>query len=263
MFQKKNNKHTTNCWKIAKAIHPAIESCTTHWFCQDSSLCPLGQFCFIHFLLHPCVFSENCAVVCQTCVCLCVCVSFCVGVKASFQHLLNIFSAAFFRFWCTMESTKVREMRPFLPDGQQRSTGMCLYQVVSKYSVTLLVQEQSHLAILHWEGQKNWLVWHCLKSTTHVCCQTPWTWRLTEYFDTTSYCWQFVPWDSFDISEFICSGTRKGEEAMFCESNLAAGVSTGVCPDPLSGYARRNLCFLYIVILLFVIWVVMTWFVSP
>ncbi len=57
---------------------------------------------------------------------------------------------------------------------------------VSRYSVTLHVQQWSHLASLHWEGQKNWLVWHCLKSTTHVCCQTRWTWRLTENIDTTS-----------------------------------------------------------------------------
>ena len=55
------------------------------------------------------------------------------------------------------------------------------YEDLTTYSGTLHVQRRSHLASLHWGGQKNQLVRYCLTSTTHDCCQTRWTCRVPEY----------------------------------------------------------------------------------
>ena len=56
-----------------------------------------------------------------------------------------------------------------------------VYEDLTTYSGNLHVQRRSHLASLHWGGQKNQLVRYCLTSTTHDCCQTRWTCRVPEY----------------------------------------------------------------------------------
>ncbi len=75
------------------------------------------------------------------------------------------------------------------------------------------VQRWSHLASLHWGGQKNQLVRYCLKSTTRDCCQTRWTCRVPEYVDTSSY-WRKVRsqnmWhDNTNFYFFFFSRTRQ------------------------------------------------------